>query len=109
VLDEAKRLVKDKGASISDPTKSLAQAKNHFYYVTRKCSISRKNGITSHGLRHAYANRRYQELSGQASPVQGGKLPNKEDDTAARKQVAEELGHSRESITNHYLGKDKDK
>jgi integrase len=100
-------LVGTKGGSTSDPTKSLAQVKNHYYYVLRSCGISRKNGITAHGLRHAYANNRYKELSGQDSPVRGGKLINREDDRAARLQVAEELGHSRESITTHYLGRDK--
>jgi integrase len=86
----------------------LAQWKNHYYYVLRSCGITRENGITAHGLRHAYGNDRYKELSGQDSPVRGGKLVNREDDRAARIQVAEELGHSRESITTHYLGRDKD-
>lgn len=30
-----------------------------------------------------------------------------QDDAVTKKQVAEELGHSRADITNHYLGKDK--
>jgi integrase len=107
LLDEAKAFAATKDSSTSDPTKSLAQVKNHYYYVLRSCGISRKNGITAHGLRHAYANNRYKELSGQDSPVRGGKLVNREDDRAARLQVAEELGHSRESITTHYLGRDK--
>ena len=68
--------------------------------------ITQKNGLTAHGLRHAYAHTRYKECSGQESPVRGGKLVKREDDRAARLQVAEELGHSRESITTHYLGRD---
>jgi integrase len=107
LLDEAKAFAATKDSSTSDPSRSLAQWKNHYYYVLRSCGISRKNGITAHGLRYAYANNRYKELSGQDSPVRGGKLVNREDDRAARIQVAEELGHSRESITTHYLGRDK--
>jgi integrase len=108
LLGEAKAFAATKDSSTSDPSRSLAQWKNHYYYVLRGCGITRKNGLTAHGLRHAYANNRYKELSGQDSPVRGGKLVNREDDRAARLQVAEELGHSRESITTHYLGRDKD-
>jgi integrase len=107
LLDRAKAFASSKTGSTSDPTKRLAQVKNHSYYVLRRCGVSRKAGFTQHGLRHGYANQRYKALSGQDSPVQGGNMANKEDDAVARKQVAEELGHSRTDITNHYLGKDK--
>jgi integrase len=71
----------------------------------KTCGISRKDGITSHGLRHGYANDRYQQLTGEASPVRGGQMPDRDTDRAARLEVAEELGHSRESVTTHYLGR----
>ncbi len=113
LIEQAKTYAATKDSSTSDPNRSLAQWKNHYYYVLRSCGITRKNGFTAHGLRHTYAHNRYKELSGQDSPVRGGKLVNREDDRAARLQVADELGHSRESITTHYLGrgdgKDKDK
>ena len=107
LLEEAKTFAATKDSSTSDPTMSLAQWKNHYYYILRDSEISKKYGLTAHALRHAYANNRYKEISGQDSPVRGGKLVNREDDRAARLQVAEELGHSRESITTHYLGRDK--
>jgi integrase len=69
------------------------------------CGITRKDGITSHGLRHEYANNRYQDLTGSDSPVRGGAAVNEQTDQAARQVVAEELGHSRESVTTHYLGR----
>jgi hypothetical protein len=47
----------------------------------------------------------YQQLTGAASPVRGGQTPDRETDRAARLEVAEELGHSRESVTTHYLGR----
>ncbi len=103
LLDEAKAFAATKDSSTSDPSRSLSQWKNHYYYVLH----SRGNGLTGHGLHHAYGNDRYKELSGQDSPVRGGKLVRREDDRATRLQVAEELGHSRESITTHYLGRDK--
>lgn len=108
LLDEAKAFAATKDSSTSDPDKSLAQWKNHYYYVLRDSEISKKHRLTAHALRHTYANNRYKERSGQDSPVRGGKLANREGDRAARLQVAEELGHSRESITTHYLGRGKD-
>jgi len=64
-----------------------------------------------HGLRHAYAQQRYRELTGWASPHAGG--PSKEQLTGAQRQVdqrarlaiSEELGHQREQITAVYLGR----
>lgn len=64
-----------------------------------------------HGLRHSYAQNRYQELTGWEAPNRGG--PNsqqltpeqKELDKAARLQISRELGHEREQITAVYLGR----
>lgn len=71
-----------------------------------------------HGLRHAYAQRRYTELTkefdslkiGLICPIAGGK-PTKElnheekkIDRRARSIISRELGHSRLNITKTYLG-----
>jgi len=64
-----------------------------------------------HGLRHAYAQQRYLEITGWPSPHAGG--PGKEaltpaqrqTDLRARLQVSQELGHVREQITAVYLGR----
>ena len=69
------------------------------------CIRDRAEGITSHGLRHGYANDRYEQIAGQPSPVRGGTASDRDTDLAARLEVAEELGHSRESVTTHYLGR----
>ena len=64
-----------------------------------------------HGLRHAYAQQRYQELAGWASPAAGGPDSNtftreqKVRDTQARLTISRELGHEREAITAVYLGR----
>ena len=105
LIDKAKTFAASKLASTSDPNRTLAQAKNHYYHVLRSCGIARANGITSHGLRHGYANDRYRQIAGQPSPVRGGTPPDRDTDRAARLEVAEELGHSRESVTTHYLGR----
>ena len=63
-----------------------------------------------HGLRHAYAQRRYLEITGWHSPHAGG--PSKAQltgdqcavDLNARLAISAELGHEREQITAVYLG-----
>lgn len=105
LLDLAKTFCATRSSSTSDPQRKLAEWKNHYYHVVRSCGITRKDGITSHGLRHQYANERYRELTGSDSPVRGGVAVERETDRAAREVVAEELGHSREGVTTHYLGR----
>lgn len=107
LLERAKKFCDTKSSSTSDQTKSLAQVKNHYNYVLRECGISRKDGITSHGLRHGYANDSFKAKTGVNSPVRGGELTktDRETDRAARLEIAEELGHSREDVTTHYLGR----
>lgn len=105
LLDRAKTFCETRSSSTSDPQRKLAQWKNHYYQVVRSCGITRKDGITSHGLRHQYANERYRELAGADSPVRGGAPVDREADRAARLVVGAELGHSREGVTTHYLGR----
>ena len=64
-----------------------------------------------HGLRHAYAQRRFEELAGFESPAGGGptrKVLTEDQralDKKARAVISAELGHSREAITVVYLGR----
>jgi integrase len=105
LLERAKTFVATRPSSTSDPKMKLHQWKNHYYHVVRACGITRNDGITSHGLRHQYANDRYRTLTGTDSPVRGGGTVDQDADRAARLIVAEELGHSREGVTTHYLGR----
>lgn len=105
VLDEAKALggTTERGSLI--PTVKYVQQVNRFDYQARKAGL---NG--THGLRHEYAQRRFQELAGFACPLAGG--PMRKDmtpdmrraDYEARLVVSRELGHERPAITNAYLG-----
>ena len=64
-----------------------------------------------HGLRHAYAQERYKEITGWDAPAAGG--PSREDltdeekklDYDARMTVSKELGHGREQVTVVYLSR----
>jgi hypothetical protein len=64
-----------------------------------------------HGLRHAYARDRYEELTGWVCPAAGGPLAKeltleqREQDHEARLTISRELGHEREQVTAAYLGR----
>jgi len=64
-----------------------------------------------HGLRHAYAQQRYEELTGWQSAIAGGpsskslSLEQREQDHQARLVVSREMGHEREQVTAVYLGR----
>jgi hypothetical protein len=64
-----------------------------------------------HGLRHQYAQARYQELTGLAAPADGGPRSRthtpeqKQIDSEARLATTRELGHDREQVTAIYLGR----
>ena len=64
-----------------------------------------------HGLRHAYAQQRYLELTGWHSPAAGGPRSNtfsreqKRLDHEARLILSRELGHERAGVTTIYLSR----
>ena len=63
-----------------------------------------------HGLRHAYAQRRYEELTGWAAPAAGGpvskslSVEQRKLDREPRLTISHELGHERVSIVRIYIG-----
>lgn len=59
-----------------------------------------------HELRTAYACERYQQITGQPAPVNGGQLlrENRERDYRARERIAQELGHNRIDVVAAYIG-----
>jgi site-specific recombinase XerC len=92
---------------------SLIPAKlNYVQQLHRYERQLRNAGLTKlHGLRHAYAQRRYLELTGWKAPVVGGptlKQLNPEQralDHEARAMISNELGHARAEISAVYLGR----
>jgi len=64
-----------------------------------------------HGLRHAYAQARYEELTGWKAPAAGGPVARmlspgqKVMDRQARRTISKELGHIREQISSVYVGR----
>lgn len=105
-LEEAKRLVVQKNASLIPKNKSYIQQR--YLYDKQTLRAGLKN---LHGLRHAYAQRRYKELTGWECPINGGlsskqlTSAQKTKDYEARMIITEELGHSREQILSSYCGR----
>ena len=106
VLNRTKAMVTHKRNSLIPENYHFKQWKNHYYYVCHQHGISRKDGITSHGLRHERLNEIYHQITGQLSPVknQNPTKVNTSLDQLARQEVAEVAGHSRPSIASAYVG-----
>jgi hypothetical protein len=81
----------------------------HLKRYERACQNANLSKV--HGLRHAYAQSRYKQLTGREAPSCGGltskelSVEEKEIDLSARLTISEELGHHREAITAIYLGR----
>ena len=64
-----------------------------------------------HGLRHAYAHNRYEELTGWQCPAAGGPVAKdltqeqRERDREVRLTISREQRHEREAVTAAYLGR----
>ncbi len=100
------------GQSLIPKSRTYKQHLNHYQVQTKQMGLSK-----CHGLRHAYAQRRYHELTqefdpnkkGWLSPIAGGmpskslKANQKNIDRKTREIISRELGHSRRSITKIYL------
>ena len=109
--DEQRRLLEDvrklaRGGALIPPNKNYEEQLHRYERQVRTAGI--KN---PHGLRHAYAQMRYEELTGWKSPLAGGPALNSLNseqralDEKARAVISRELGHDRTSITRIYLGK----
>lgn len=103
VLDKAHKFAGN-GNLIPD-SDTFATAKRRFDYFTSEAGVGQ-----SHGARHAYAQRRYEELTGYKCKHLGGearrmlKGERLQKDTLARERISSELGHGRIGIVAIYLG-----
>jgi integrase len=104
VLEYAK--VVARAGSLIPPTRRSIQQQRVYEYETARVGLTHM-----HGLRHAYAQERYQELTGWAAPAAGGPTSvqltpaQRARDLEARLVISAELGHGRERITTAYLGR----
>lgn len=103
LLEEVRKLAR--GGALIPPSKNYEEQLHRYERLVRTAGI--KN---PHGLRHAYAQRRYEKLTGWKAPVVGGPASKslRPDQRAlnegARMTISRELGHDRILITGDYLG-----
>ena len=103
VLDEARRLVG--GGALIPAGRNYVEQRRIYEKQTQAAGMGRM-----HGLRHRYAQSRFEHLTGWKAPAAGG--PHRRSlsrgrrrvDTAARLAVSRELGHGRVDAAAVYLG-----
>jgi len=105
VLAEAQDYAAQTRRSMIPLDYDLKQWLAHCYHVLARHGVTRKDGLVSHGLRHQYANDRYEEATGEPSPVRGGGPVDPATQRQAQLEVASRLGHARPGITAAYYGK----
>ncbi len=104
LLAEAKQLV-GKGSLIPAELRYRDQLQR----FKAQCAHAGIHGV--HGLRHQYAQTRYEQLTGWKCPAAGGPTSRqlmpaqKAVDREVRLTISRELGHEREQITAVYLGR----
>ena len=109
--DEQRKLLEEikafaKGGALIPAQLNYVQHLNRYQRQLRNAGMKKL-----HGLRHAYAQQRYFELTGWKAPVAGGptsKQLNPEQralDHDARAIVSNELGHARVDVAAVYLGR----
>ena len=109
-------------AGYQQNNQSLIPAHQSYAQFRKECYKQVEQNHKFHSGRHAYAQQRYETLTGAQSPVVAGVAHGREHqgylaaklnitaaeavrlDKAARLIIAKELGHSRTSVTNNYLG-----
>ena len=103
VLDRAHQLA-GKGSLIPSSRNYVQQLRIYEGHTIR-AGLSKM-----HGLRHAYAQQRYEELTGRKSPAAGGPISKalnteqRERDHQVRLVISRELGHERRQVVSVYLG-----
>ena len=111
VRTKGQREVLDRARVLAGSASLIPSHRSYVQHLWVYESSTNRVGLSKlHGLRHVYAQERYEELTGWKCPATGG--PNRkslnqeqrEQDREARLIISSELGHGREEITNVYCG-----
>ena len=106
VIEQVKAFVGRGQRALIPSNKQYVQQENSYDNELKRAGIHK-----AHGLRHAYAQKRYFNLTGWSCPAKGGPLKGElnEDqrrlDDLARRKISEELGHERIMLVAVYCGK----
>lgn len=105
VIRQIKEYLGDSKRALIPAHRSYVQQQHVYDRQTSRAGLHKL-----HGLRHAYAQKRYFDLTGRECPARGGMLSGaltaeqKNIDLLARERITLDLGHSRLSILSVYLG-----
>jgi site-specific recombinase XerD len=112
IRTEAQRDVLDRARRLAGFGSLIPSNRNYAHQMRVYEGNTVRAGLSNmHGLRHAYAQNRYEELTGWQCPAVGGPdskaltLEQREADREARLTISQELGHEREAVVSAYLGK----
>ena len=112
IRTEAQRAILDRARDLAGLGSLISSHRTYVHQLRIYEGNTTRAGLSSmHGLRHAYAQERYEELTGWKCPATGGpdrtvlSPEQKELDHQARMTISQELGHGREQITVAYLGR----
>ena len=111
VRTEAQRLVLSRAQQLAGNGSLIPSSRNYRQQLRIYERHTANAGLSKmHGLRHAYAQQRYQELTGWPAPAAGGPMvkaltpSQKMIDRTARLTISGELGHERIQVVGIYLG-----
>ncbi len=112
ICTEAQREVLNRARRLAGLGSLIPSNRNYKHHVRVYEGNTTRAGLSRmHGLRHGYAQHRYEELTGWPCPAAGGPMAKEltpeqhELDHEARLTISQELGHEREQVTAAYLGR----
>ena len=112
IRTEAQRELLDRVRALTGNGSLIPASSTYIEHLKLYENQTRAAGLEKlHGLRHAYAQERYRELTGWDAPAAGGPSRDKlskeqrQVDYDARMTISRELGHSRENVTIIYLSR----
>ena len=111
VRTEAQRTLLNRARQLAGNGSLIPSARNYRQQLRIYERHTANAGLSKmHGLRHAYAQQRYQELTGWRAPAADGPIvkaltaEQKRVDQEARLTISRELGHERIQVVGIYLG-----
>ncbi len=111
ITTSQQRAVLDRLHQVTGSGSLIPEGRNYKQHMKAFENACRGVGIMNvHGIRHGWAQRRYQDLTGWAAPAAGGPTRDemsarqKNADYEARMRLTHELGHGRVAVTSVYLG-----
>ena len=112
ILTEAQREILGRARQLANGGSLIPESRSYKQQMNRYEKQCNRVGFNKmHGLRHAYAEARYEEMTGWPAPACGGPTSKqltqeqKQADLKARLIISKEMGHEREGITANYLGR----